>query len=79
MNFQYAYDMSKYDKMNFKSSTFEMSSIVDLFQDNLKSMSEMDNLKYLIHNLDLSYRLEWVGERKVLLTRHGLELGTFQL
>ncbi|XP_031386735.1 uncharacterized protein LOC116200150 [Punica granatum] len=41
--------------------------------------SEMENLKYLIQNLDLSYRLEWVGNRKVLLTRHGLELGTFQL
>ncbi|KAK4787078.1 hypothetical protein SAY86_010911 [Trapa natans] len=48
-------------------------------KDNLKSMSEMDNLKHLIQNLDLSYRLEWVALRKVLLTRHGLEVGTFQL
>ncbi|XP_012470531.1 uncharacterized protein LOC105788275 isoform X1 [Gossypium raimondii] len=38
-----------------------------------------DKLKLLIHNLDLSYRLQWVGERKVLLTRHGLEIGSFPL
>ncbi|XP_030453867.2 uncharacterized protein LOC115675382 isoform X1 [Syzygium oleosum] len=38
-----------------------------------------DSLNILIHNLDLSYRLEWAGERKVLLTRHGHELGTFPL
>lgn len=49
------------------------------FQDNTRSCNEADSLKLLIHNLDLSYRLEWVGERKVLLTRHGQELGTFQL
>ncbi|KAL5551984.1 hypothetical protein UlMin_002160 [Ulmus minor] len=49
------------------------------FMDNLKAVSHADNLKLLIHNLDLSYRLEWVGERKVLLSRHGSELGTFQL
>ncbi|XAR55096.1 hypothetical protein NMG60_11030485 [Bertholletia excelsa] len=40
---------------------------------------DVDRLKLLIHNLDLSYRLEWVGEKKVLLARHGQELGTFQL
>ncbi|KAJ6388600.1 hypothetical protein OIU77_027041 [Salix suchowensis] len=38
-----------------------------------------DSLKMLIHNLDLSYRLQWVSERKVLLSRHGQELGTFPL
>ncbi|KAK3227903.1 hypothetical protein Dsin_007765 [Dipteronia sinensis] len=48
-------------------------------QENASSLSYADSLKLVIHNLDLSYRLEWVGERKVLLTRHGLELGTFQL
>lgn len=42
-------------------------------------MSHMDRLRQLIHNLDLSYRLEWVNERKVLLERNGHELGTFQL
>ncbi|ONI07220.1 hypothetical protein PRUPE_5G106900 [Prunus persica] len=48
-------------------------------QEGTKGLSQADNLKLLIHNLDLSYRLEWVGERKVLLTRHGHELGTFPL
>lgn len=48
-------------------------------QDNSGEMSEMDRLKVLLHNLDLSYRLEWGGGRKVILKRHGQELGTFQL
>ncbi|KAJ4835494.1 hypothetical protein Tsubulata_015486 [Turnera subulata] len=48
-------------------------------QENARSLSHMDNLKLLIHNLDLSYRLEWVGNRKVLLSRHGQELATFPL
>lgn len=48
-------------------------------QENASSVSHADSLKQLIHNLDLSYRLEWVGERKVLLTGHGHKLGTFQL
>uniref|UniRef100_A0A2C9WCB7 Uncharacterized protein n=1 Tax=Manihot esculenta TaxID=3983 RepID=A0A2C9WCB7_MANES len=48
-------------------------------QDNARSASYADSLKLLIQNLDLSYRLEWVGQRKVLLTRHGMELGTFPL
>lgn len=48
-------------------------------QENASDLSHADSLKLLIHNLDLSYRLEWVGERKVHLTRHGHELGTFQL
>lgn len=42
-----------------------------------KSLSYADRLEHLIHNLDLSYRLQWIGERKVLLTRHGLEIGSF--
>ncbi|CAA0812130.1 Transducin/WD40 repeat-like superfamily protein [Striga hermonthica] len=46
---------------------------------NNKAASEMDRLKLLIHNLDLSYRLEWVGDRKVKLSQHSNELGTFQL
>ncbi|KAI4326888.1 hypothetical protein L6164_019412 [Bauhinia variegata] len=49
------------------------------FQDNARDLSHGDSLKQLIHNLDLSYRLEWIVPRKVLLTRHGHELGTFQL
>ncbi|XP_048319702.2 uncharacterized protein LOC107430195 isoform X1 [Ziziphus jujuba] len=49
------------------------------FLENSKGSSHADSLKLLVHNLDLSYRLEWVGQRKVLLTRHGQELGTFQL
>ncbi|PON39898.1 Regulatory associated protein of TOR [Parasponia andersonii] len=49
------------------------------FQENPKVSNHPDNLKLLIHNVDLSYRLEWFGERKVLLSRHGHELGTFQL
>ncbi|XP_065632257.1 uncharacterized protein LOC112022753 isoform X3 [Quercus suber] len=48
-------------------------------QENASSVSHADSLKLLIHNLDLSYRLEWVAERKVLLIGHGHELGTFQL
>lgn len=44
-----------------------------------KTLGEMDRLKLLIHNLDLSYRLEWVGQRKVKLSQHSHELGTFQL
>ncbi|KAL6501729.1 hypothetical protein OROGR_026862 [Orobanche gracilis] len=46
---------------------------------NTKAPTEMDRLKLLIHNLDLSYRLEWVGDRKVKLSQHSHELGTFQL
>ncbi|OIW09950.1 hypothetical protein TanjilG_32099 [Lupinus angustifolius] len=46
-------------------------------QDDLKDHE--DSLKQLLHILDLSYRLEWVGERTVLLSRHGYDLGTFQL
>lgn len=55
------------------------AKVFAFWQDNTRSCNEADSLKLLIHNLDLSYRLEWVGERKVLLTRHGQELGTFQL
>ncbi|RDX80160.1 WD repeat-containing protein 7, partial [Mucuna pruriens] len=49
------------------------------FQDNARDSNHGDSLKQLLHNLDLSYRLEWVEGRKLLLTRHGHELGTFQL
>lgn len=48
-------------------------------QDNVRGLSHADFLKILIHSLDLSYRLEWTDERKVKLTRHGNELGTFQI
>ncbi|KAK4389240.1 hypothetical protein Sango_2261000 [Sesamum angolense] len=40
-----------------------------------KALSETDRLKLLIHNLDLSYRLEWVGARKIKLLQHSHELG----
>lgn len=48
-------------------------------QENARALNETDRLKLLIHNLDLSYRLQWVGERKLLLTQHGRDLGSFQL
>lgn len=48
-------------------------------QENKKASSEIDTLRLLIHHLDLSYRLDWVGERKVKLTQHGCDLGIFQL
>ncbi|KAJ1259284.1 hypothetical protein BS78_10G142000 [Paspalum vaginatum] len=44
-----------------------------------KELDEADNLKLLLHNLDLSYRLHWVGTKSIKLMRHGQELGTFQL
>ncbi|KAK9668081.1 hypothetical protein RND81_13G033800 [Saponaria officinalis] len=45
-------------------------------QDNTHS-SNMDTLNRLLYNLDLSYRLEWDGNRKVRLMRHGHEIDTF--
>ncbi|KAG2677173.1 hypothetical protein I3760_12G086400 [Carya illinoinensis] len=48
-------------------------------QENNSISSHAESLKLLIHNLDLSYRLDWGGERKLLLSRHGHELGTFLL
>uniref|UniRef100_A0A6V7QW68 Uncharacterized protein n=1 Tax=Ananas comosus var. bracteatus TaxID=296719 RepID=A0A6V7QW68_ANACO len=48
-------------------------------RDKLRELNDADNLKLLIHNLDLSYRLQWIGGRTIKLTRHGQELGTFQL
>ncbi|CAH9124813.1 unnamed protein product [Cuscuta epithymum] len=48
-------------------------------KESFEASNEMDKLKLLIHNIDLSYRLEWAGERKVKLTHHGRELGIFQL
>ncbi|KAM6588675.1 hypothetical protein CsatA_011280 [Cannabis sativa] len=65
-------------RSSIMASVMEQDRQVD-FQDNPKVSNNPDNLKLLIHNMDLSYRLEWVGERKVLLTRHGHELGTYQL
>lgn len=47
--------------------------------ENMKASSENDTLKLLIHHLDLSYHLEWIGERKVKLALNGRELGIFQL
>ncbi|XP_020583886.1 uncharacterized protein LOC110026981 [Phalaenopsis equestris] len=44
-----------------------------------EELDEADRIRLLLHNLDLSYRLQWVGGRTVLLTRHGQELGTFPL
>lgn len=44
-----------------------------------RELDEADNLKLLLHNLDLSYHLHWVGGKTIILTRHGQELGTFQL
>ncbi|KAL5188830.1 Serine/threonine-protein phosphatase PP1 [Glycine soja] len=49
------------------------------FQDNVRDSNHGDSPKHALHSLDLSYRLEWVEGRKVLLTRHGHQLGTFQL
>ncbi|KAL5718665.1 hypothetical protein ACHQM5_011544 [Ranunculus cassubicifolius] len=49
-------------------------------EEKLKSSSELESpRRLLLYNLDLSYRLEWVGDRKVQLTRFGNDLGTFQL
>ncbi|ESQ38381.1 hypothetical protein EUTSA_v10028363mg [Eutrema salsugineum] len=45
-------------------------------QETSKNISHAERLKQLIHHLDLSYRLEWASERKVVLTRHSIELGT---
>ncbi|KAG6409309.1 hypothetical protein SASPL_127346 [Salvia splendens] len=44
-----------------------------------KALAEMDKLKLLVQNLDLSYRLEWVSERTVKLSQHSNDLGSFQL
>ncbi|XP_008452001.2 uncharacterized protein LOC103493139 isoform X1 [Cucumis melo] len=60
------------------SATERHTQAVDV-QDNVRALSHADILKILIHSLDLSYRLEWIDERKVKLTRHGNELGTFQI
>lgn len=48
-------------------------------QENTNASNEMDRFKQLLHNIDLSYRIEWVGQRKIKLTQHGRDLGTFQL
>ncbi|WOL09312.1 hypothetical protein Cni_G18065 [Canna indica] len=48
-------------------------------QDKIQELDDADLLMLSAHSLDLSYRLQWVGGRKVSLTHHGQELGTFQL
>ncbi|VAI77043.1 unnamed protein product [Triticum turgidum subsp. durum] len=48
-------------------------------QSKTRELDEADNLKLLLHNLDLSYRLHWVGGKTIKLTRHDQDLGTFQL
>ncbi|TMW88317.1 hypothetical protein EJD97_018710 [Solanum chilense] len=48
-------------------------------QENTNASNESDRLKQLLHNIDLSYRLEWVGQKKIKLTQHGRDLGTYQL
>ncbi|CAN8308230.1 unnamed protein product [Cochlearia groenlandica] len=45
-------------------------------QETSKNISHAERLKQLVHHIDLSYRLEWASERKVVLTRHSVELGT---
>lgn len=61
-----------------------MASIIghgrlDDSQDKTMELDDADSLKLLLHNLDLSYRLQWITGRNVQLTRHGQELGTFTL
>uniref|UniRef100_A0A7N1A0C9 Uncharacterized protein n=1 Tax=Kalanchoe fedtschenkoi TaxID=63787 RepID=A0A7N1A0C9_KALFE len=48
-------------------------------EENSRGFGDTDSIKLLIHNIDLSYRIVWVGERAISLTRHLQELGTFQL
>ncbi|KAJ8526965.1 hypothetical protein K7X08_029442 [Anisodus acutangulus] len=48
-------------------------------QEKTNASNEMDRFKHLLHNIDLSYRIEWVGQRKIKLIQHGRDLGTFQL
>ncbi|XWS50012.1 hypothetical protein CRYUN_Cryun12cG0051800 [Craigia yunnanensis] len=48
-------------------------------QETPRSLSYADRLELLSHNLDLSCWLKWIGEHKILLTRHGLEIGNFPL
>ncbi|CAE6132780.1 unnamed protein product [Arabidopsis arenosa] len=45
-------------------------------QETAKNISHVERLKQLVQHLDLAYRLEWASERKVVLTRHSVELGT---
>jgi hypothetical protein len=61
--------------MASSSHTEKLTSLME----KAMSLSEVERIKSLIHNLDLSYRLEWVSERKVQLKQHGRELGIFQL
>ncbi|KAF3780156.1 WD repeat-containing protein 7 [Nymphaea thermarum] len=61
-----------------------MASIHGLYsprhlQDKTRGAADVDCLKALAQSIDLSYRLEWEGDRKVVLFRHGQSLGSFQL
>jgi len=53
------------------------TAIMNTFEQEHLRSSDGDGFNIVLYNLDLSYKLEWVGDRKVLLTRHGQELGTF--
>ncbi|GMH22679.1 hypothetical protein Nepgr_024522 [Nepenthes gracilis] len=48
-------------------------------QEHLMNPNEVDRLLILTHNLDLSYRIEWIGGRRLVLSRQVHALGTFQL
>ncbi|KAM0933193.1 putative transcription factor WD40-like family [Dioscorea sansibarensis] len=48
-------------------------------QEKTRDMDDIERLKLLLHSLDLSYRLQWIDGRKAVLTRHGHQLGSFQL
>ncbi|GAB2273839.1 hypothetical protein Dimus_008611 [Dionaea muscipula] len=50
----------------------------DAKEDTAGLMNDAGNVNTLIHNLDLSYGLEWIAEHQVLLTRQGHTIGSFQ-
>ncbi|CAN6485798.1 unnamed protein product [Victoria cruziana] len=61
-----------------------MASIHGLYsprhvQEKTRGAADVDCLKAVAQSIDLSYRLEWEGDRKVVLFRHGQSLGSFQL
>ncbi|KAJ3692214.1 hypothetical protein LUZ60_012564 [Juncus effusus] len=60
-----------------------MSSIgnsrTDLEAKKPREIDEADHMRVLVQNLDLSYRLQWVGPKAVKLTRYNQDLGTFPL
>ncbi|XP_068644896.1 uncharacterized protein [Aristolochia californica] len=65
-------------RSSIMASIVRRDSCVDT-ENRVKTSGEADGLKLLINNLDLSYRLHWIGRKKVELMRHGQELGCFQL